>query len=163
MGISISFNSGDKATQGEVKQDQNAKDKTTEGEAKQDQNAEDKSKVIVNITNETPQTQDKTNVVVIRDPIPVQVANGGFVFPNSNCTYLTQSQVSGLSNYQLGIARNEIYARHGYIFSLEQFRTYFSAQSWYTPVTKNVTLNSIESYNVNLIKAEEERRGIVWK
>lgn len=180
-GISINFNSDDKATQEEVKQDQNTEDKSkvtdkeTQGEVKPDQNVEDKSKVTdketqgndksnitVNITNETPQINAKTNVGVIRGSIPVNISNGSFVFFNSDYSYLTQNQVSCLNNYQLGIARNEIYARHGYIFSLEQFRAYFYAQNWYTPITKNVTLNSIETYNVNLIKAEEDRRGIQW-
>jgi len=108
-GISVNFNSDDKATQGEVKQNRNA---------------EDKSKVTVNITNETPKTHNKTDVVVIRGPIPVDINNGSFVFLNSYCSYLTQNQVSSLTDYQLGIARNEIYTRHGYIFSLEQFRCY---------------------------------------
>jgi hypothetical protein len=170
-GISISFNSDDKASQKEVKQDQNqsiedksnATDKSTQEQAKQDQDAnskDDKSNVTVNIT--PPQTQNNKDVVVIRDPIPVDISNGDFIFPNSDHAYLTQNQVSSLNNYQLGIARNEIYARHGYIFSLEQFRSYFSAQRWYTPITKDVTLNDIETYNVNLIKAEEDRRGIRW-
>ena len=59
-----------------------------------------------------------------------------FIFPNSNYAYLPKNQASTLNNYQLGIARNEIYARHGYKFTLEQFRSYFNAQSWYTPIPK---------------------------
>ena len=31
------------------------------------------------------------------------------IFPQSSTTYLTKAQVRSLSNYQLGIARNEIY------------------------------------------------------
>jgi hypothetical protein len=170
-GITISFNSDDKSTQKEAKQNQNTEDnkdesgatsKTNQGETKEEQKSEDKPNVTVNITNDTPQTQNKKDVIVIRDPIPLDISNGGFIFPNSDYTYLTQNQVANLNNYQLGIARNEIYARHGYIFSLEQFRSYFTAQNWYTPITKNVTLNDIETYNVNLIKAEEDRRGIKW-
>lgn len=47
------------------------------------------------------------------------------------------------------------------LFSTEKYRLYFNAQSWYYPISKNVTLNDIEEYNVYLIKAEEDRRGIV--
>lgn len=170
-GISINFNSDEKETKEEVKQDQNTEDnedkatstdKTVKEETKQDQNTEDKPNVTVNITNDTPQTNNKKEIIYIRDPIPINISNGGFIFPNSAYSYLTQNQVSSLTNYELGIARNEIYARRGYIFSLEQFRAYFSAQGWYTPITKDVTLNDIETYNVNLIKAEEDRRGIKW-
>lgn len=170
-GISINFNSDDKETKEEVKQEQSTEDnkensastdKTTKDNTKQDQNTEEKSNVTVNITNDTPQTSTKKEIIYIRDSIPVNISNGGFVFPNSAYSYLAKNQVSSLTNYELGIARNEIYARHGYIFSLEQFRAYFSAQNWYTPITKDVTLNDIETYNVNLIKAEEDKRGIRW-
>jgi hypothetical protein len=167
-GVSISFNTDDKSAKKEVKQDQSAEDKSNvtdkanQNEDKKDQNPDDKSNVTVNITNDPSKTNDNKDVIVIRDPIPANAYNGDFIFYNSNSAYLTQKQVSSLTNFQLGIARNEIYAKHGYIFDLEQFRSYFNSKSWYIPITKDVTLNSIETYNVELIKAEENRRGIVW-
>jgi hypothetical protein len=184
-GISISFNPDSKSTGKDVRQNQNAEDKsniddkstqkedeqdqksdsadkTPQKESKDSKSSDDKSNVTVNITNDTPQNHNEKDVIVIRDPIPTNIAHGSFIFPNSNCAYLSQNQVSRLTNFELGIARNEIYARHGYIFSLEQFRSYFNAQSWYRPITTNVTLNNIEDYNVQLIKAEEDRRGIKW-
>ncbi|WP_297424863.1 YARHG domain-containing protein [Clostridium sp.] len=187
-GLTISFNSDDKSTTKETKQDQNTEsksdavsDKTTESESKKDaslddksdtnaktnadenkqsQLPDDKSNVTININGDT--KPEKKDVIIIRDPIPTNTAHGSFIFYNSDSSYLTKSQISSLSNIELGIARNEIYARHGYIFSLEQFRTYFYAQSWYKPITKNVSLNNIETYNVELLKAEEDRRGIKW-
>lgn len=87
------------------------------------------------------------------------------IFPQSSTTYLTKAQVRSLSSYQLGIARNEIYARHGYIFQLDTFKRYFESQNWYVPrysSQNSISLNSIESYNVDLIKSEEDRRGIQW-
>lgn len=165
-GVHVSFDSSDKAAQEEVKQEQSvenkpvaAGDEISQEEAKQDKNTEGKATVNVNI-NEVPQRYNKPNVVIIKEPSQTAVYNGSFVFWNSDCAYLTQSQVASLTNYELGIARNEIYARHGYIFSTEKYKTYFNAQSWYSPITKNVTLNNIETYNVSLIKAEEDRRGI---
>lgn len=106
-------------------------------------------------------TEEKTTVVIIMDQPRPDISIGNFVFWNSDRVYLTENQVYSLSNYELGIARNEIYARHGYIFSTEKYRLYFNAQNWYYPISKNVTLNNIELYNVNLIKAEEDRRGVV--
>lgn len=41
------------------------------------------------------------------------------------------SEVSGLSDWQLLIARNEIYARHGLGFKDESLRGYFQSKSWY--------------------------------
>jgi|GEM_PF-3118218 len=182
-GINISFNSDDKSPQKETRQYQNtnsksdvsdkttetedksvddksnSKDKTSQIKNKQNQATSDKPNVTVNINSDT--APQKKEIIYIRCPIPTNTAHGSFVFYNNDCSYLAQSQVSNLNNFELGIARNEIYARHCYIFSLEQFRTYFNAQSWYNPVTKNVALNEIDDYNVRLIKAEEDRRGIV--
>lgn len=157
-GIHISFDSdNNKSAQADTKQKQSTANKSTasnnketEGKTKQDGNTQ------------PAQTENKTNVIIIKEREAPQAPayNGSFVFPDSDCTYLTENQVASLSNYQLGIARNEIYARHGYIFSTQKYITYFNSQSWYSPITKNVTLNSIEDYNVRLIKAEESRRGI---
>ncbi|WP_286133866.1 YARHG domain-containing protein [Bacillus sp. AFS053548] len=80
-----------------------------------------------------------------------------FILPMSNIRKLTQDDIDYLTKDELGIARNEIYARHGYIFKTVKMRNYFLAQSWYSPnVNYNGTLSEIETYNVNLIKAREE-------
>ena len=42
--------------------------------------------------------------------------NGGFIFPNSDSSYLSNAQVSTLSDNDLQLAINEIYARRGRIF-----------------------------------------------
>lgn len=52
-------------------------------------------------------------------------------------------------------ARNEIFARHGYIFDDQHLQDYFNNQSWYVPQTKNVSLSSIEQANVNFLKQYE--------
>lgn len=118
--------------------------------------------VTVNVNNDS----KPDSVVIVKETIPTSVYySNSFIFPESSTSYLTKSQVRSLSNYQLGIARNEIYARHGYIFKLDTFRSYFESQSWYVPRYSNqnsFTLNSVEEYNVGLIKAEEDRRGIQW-
>ena len=129
----------------------------------EEQKAESSDKnVTVNVTNDS----KPDSVVVVKETIPTSVYyNNSYIFPQSSSSYLTKSQVRSLSNYQLGIARNEIYARHGYIFKLATFKNYFESQSWYVPRYSNqnsITLNEIENYNVGLIKAEEDRRGIQW-
>jgi hypothetical protein len=55
--------------------------------------------------------------------------------------------------------RNEIYARHGYIFQTPQMKAYFNAQSWYRALYNNVDdqLSAIEKSNVALIKTYETR------
>ena len=56
--------------------------------------------------------------------------------------------------------RNEIYARHGYIFSNKNLTDAFSGASWgYKPTKKDVTkeLNSIEKQNVALLQKHEQQ------
>ena len=126
------------------------------------QNAKNDNKdVNINITEDS---KPDPVVIVQEKPQPVYYSSD-FIFPQSSTEYLSQSQVSSLSDYQLGIARNEIYARHGYIFKLDRFKSYFESQSWYVPRysdASSISLNEIETYNVALIKAEEDSRGIQW-
>ena len=53
--------------------------------------------------------------------------------------------------------RQEIYARHGYIFRNEALRRYFAAQPWYQPRHADVTamLSDIERANLALIQERE--------
>ena len=126
------------------------------------QNAKNDNKdVNINITEDS---KPDPVIIVQEKPQPVYYSSD-FIFPQSSIEYLSQSQVSSLSDYQLGIARNEIYARHGYIFKLDRFKSYFESQSWYVPRysdASSISLNEIETYNVALIKAEEDSRGIQW-
>ena len=68
---------------------------------------------------------------------------------------LTEEDLKGLSSEQLRIMRNEIYARNGYIFQDRKLREYFMQKSWYSPVTRDVSLTQIEQYNVLFIKGYE--------
>lgn len=71
---------------------------------------------------------------------------------------LTEEDLSGLSKEELRIARNEIYARHGYIFKSADLREYFKSKSWYQEVFSSTTqfdLNEYEHYNVDFIKRHE--------
>ncbi|MFD4707944.1 YARHG domain-containing protein [Gottfriedia sp. NPDC058432] len=79
-----------------------------------------------------------------------------FILPMSNIRKLTQDDLDYLTKDELSYARNEIYARHGYIFKTVKMRNYFLAKTWYSPnVNYNGTLSQIETYNVKLIKDRE--------
>ena len=80
-----------------------------------------------------------------------------FIIPDSSTRYLTEDDLIGLSKEQLEIARNEIYARHGYIFVSDEWKDFFINEDWYTPTTSSVTLNSIEEYNVGVFFIGNER------
>ncbi|HMS33984.1 MAG TPA: YARHG domain-containing protein [Ignavibacteria bacterium] len=81
--------------------------------------------------------------------------------PDMSSVLLDRSYLENKDAWELRIMRNEIYARHGYIFKLPELREYFMKQSWYEPVNEDVTnsLSLIEKENIELIKRYEEYIG----
>jgi hypothetical protein len=78
-------------------------------------------------------------------------------FPQASSRLLNQQEVSRHSQYDLKIMRNEIFARHGYIFQTDEMRNYFLSQPWYEPTYNNVDhlLTDTERKNISLIKSYE--------
>ena len=84
----------------------------------------------------------------------------GYVISSSSSRYISSSDLNGMTEHQVCMARNEIYARHGYIFQTEMYNDYFSNFSWYTPISRTLPdLNDYESENVKTISAYESARG----
>lgn len=86
---------------------------------------------------------------------PVPSDGGGYIFANSDRVLLSREALRGLSNDQLRIARNEIYARRGRFFRDPQLAAYFSRFAWYKPYAWDVPLNATEQANVKLISSME--------
>lgn len=80
--------------------------------------------------------------------------------PDSSWRTLTIEDIYGLSSEELLLARNEIYARHGRIFTDSMIRAYFESQEWYQGTilpeefTENI-LNDVEKANIEFIKSHE--------
>lgn len=93
-------------------------------------------------------------------------SSNSYIFANSASAYLSKSDVSSLSDSNLNIALNEIYARRGRIFSDPYLSSYFNSKSWYTPkysadeFSKNVTFNDYEQSNLQLMVDEQKSRGL---
>ncbi len=85
--------------------------------------------------------------------------DSGYLLPNSSKTKLTENDVLSLDKKWWPYARNEIYARHGYIFNNDTYQKYFNQKSWYKKNSKFSTsdLNSVEWYNMKLIKDMEDK------
>lgn len=88
------------------------------------------------------------------------ITNSGYVLPDSSSRYISASELDGLSSYQLRIARNEIYARHGRMFRNKSLQSYFNSCSWYTPTIpasqfNDSMLSAVERANVQTIKSRE--------
>ena len=84
-------------------------------------------------------------------------AKGAGIFPEGSQRYLSYADVEYLSSRDLKIMRNEIFARHGYIFKTSDMIQHFNSQSWYRALNNDVTayLSKIEKDNVNFIKQYE--------
>lgn len=84
-------------------------------------------------------------------------ARGAGLFPEASERRLVYEDLIDLTGRDLKIMRNEIYARHGYIFKTNDMIDYFSNQQWYEPVNKDVTsmLTNIEKENAEYIKNYE--------
>lgn len=90
----------------------------------------------------------------------IYTSDMNYIIPDSSSRILTIEDIYGLSENQLSLARNEIYARHGRIFSDPYLKNYFEAQSWYqgTIESENFSedmLSEIEKANIRFIQSHE--------
>ncbi|WP_439359014.1 YARHG domain-containing protein [Bradyrhizobium sp. DASA03007] len=101
---------------------------------------------------------EKANVALIERYESGGPSQSGFIFPDSDRRLLTSADLRGLSNDELRIARNEIFARRGRYFEAADLKARFERFSWYSPNTWNPKLNSIEEANVALLDQAGKRR-----
>lgn len=91
-------------------------------------------------------------------------SDADYIFPDSSDKSVSTSDIEALSNDDLRIAINEIYARHGYIFqSSQEMREYFDGKDWYEPDDdiddmKKVSLNKTEKKNIDKMVKERDKR-----
>lgn len=86
----------------------------------------------------------------------------GYIIPDSDSRYLSEAELQQYDKYTLGLIRNEIYARHGYIFGDNRYRDYFSKKNWYVPDPSfhgdDAEINDYEYYNGRLILEIEKTK-----
>lgn len=105
---------------------------------------------------EKEEVAEKTVIKEVIREVPVASSGSYYILPHSDYAYLTDSDLYGMSSSQLRLARNEIYARYGYVFESNDLQNYFSSQSWYSPNPYyDGSLSSIEKENVAFIKSYE--------
>ncbi len=90
--------------------------------------------------------------------------NNDDIFPLSSSSYLEESDLEGLSKEECRIARNEIYARHGRMFTDEALQSYFDSKDWYDGYIEpedfdESVLNEYETSNRDLIVEYETEMG----
>ncbi len=79
------------------------------------------------------------------------------IYPEGSTRYINENDLSGLDSWDLKVFRNEIFARHGYIFTTQNMIDYFREQKWYRPRRKDVKslLSAVEKENIQFIKSYE--------
>ena len=88
-----------------------------------------------------------------------------YILPESDSRLYTREELSKLSDADLRLARNEIFARHGRTFADNDLQLYFDLKSWYVPQYTpeefeqkgDIIFNEFERTNRNLIVAIEQR------
>ena len=85
---------------------------------------------------------------------------GYYLFPTSDSYKISPYDLQYMDAEELSIARNEIYARHGYSYNNSDFVEYFANCSWYYPTVETnrldlIHLSDTEEYNVKIIQAFE--------
>lgn len=82
----------------------------------------------------------------------------------TNERLLIISEIENMSKFELDILRNEIYARHGYIFKRKDLNEYFLSQPWYNLTQSDMKaieklLTDTEKHNANLILNFQKKAG----
>lgn len=129
-------------------------------------------------SDDTSRGGDNNVVVVVGDDKPsrptgdivVHESPDGYVLPDSSSYTYSAGELSYLSDWELYLARNEIYARHGRRFNNDDLQRYFNAQSWYTPLyspedfdaRSGSILNDVERDNAATILSLEQSRGSAY-
>lgn len=91
--------------------------------------------------------------------------DGDYLYP-SDTQYITYGDLDGLDRGTVALMRNELYARHGYIFNKDEYKNYFGSKSWYVPMYSDQNtvvsmFSDIERANLNTLMSYEEDKG--WK
>ena len=84
-----------------------------------------------------------------------------YIISDSNSREISESELINLTPWQLKVARNEIYARHGRPFVHKDLQCYFAKQSWYKEDASfsESELSSIDNKNVATILNYEKKIG----
>lgn len=79
-------------------------------------------------------------------------------FPFTSTKEVKDEDLKGLSENDIKIMKNEILARHGFIFHDKEMKSYFAKQKWYSAKNENVDklLTPIEKQNIQNIEAFEK-------
>lgn len=77
------------------------------------------------------------------------VSSQDYVLPGSASKYYSRSELEKMSLWELYLARNEIFARHGRGFKNQDLTDYFATKRWYTQTYTPEEFDAISSSQLN--------------
>lgn len=107
---------------------------------------------------------DHTYGYGLKTDLPYDPPYTEYIIIDSSFVELTRNSVAFLTKEELRLARNEIYARHGRMFSSKNLQDYFNSCSWYEPIYSadsfnDEWLNEVEKKNIKLLKELEDSKS----
>lgn len=92
----------------------------------------------------------------------VMDSEDGYMFPASDTSYLSSSDLEGMSAAELQYAINEIYARHGLKFTKQENKERFGKKRWYQGTVDDqdsISLNTYEKKNIDMLANKLKKKG----
>ena len=86
-----------------------------------------------------------------------------YILSGSESRFISKEELQNFTEWELKMARNEIYARHGRKFKSQELQDYFDNQSWYEGTIEpedcdnSRILNEIEKANLDVIMLVENQ------
>ena len=95
-----------------------------------------------------------------------EISSEDYILPQSDSSYLTKSDLRGMSKTEVRYALNELYARHGRMFDDEELQAYFDSKEWYSGDIEpddfsESVFNKYETANKDFIVEYMEDKG--WR
>lgn len=90
-----------------------------------------------------------------------------YILSESNSRLIEYTEILDFDIETLNLAKNEIYARHGYIFDTDSIAKHFQKCKWYTPSVKSSefkdsVFNQYEIQNIKLLEDYEKASGYTY-
>lgn len=130
-----------------------------------DQGSKDASKTDDSDSSTDASNSKKDETAATKSDV-VGSTDSDYVLPQVTTHHYTAEELSGLSSWELKVARNEPFARHGREFQDSDLQNYFNSKSWYTPQYSPDTFDAMQSPlsqtekdNVNTVISVQKARG----
>ena len=117
-------------------------------------------------------SDDNATTVEPYEPDEDEVSDNdnSYVLPDSATHIYTGDELAAMNDWELYLARNEIFARRGRRFQNEDLQSYFDSQEWYEPLYTpeefdsrvGELLNDTERANASTILSIEQERGSAY-